>query len=521
MKNKSNFLLLSTAIGGILFNAIFWEERLALNLLIYSAFIITIMMLNKDIIKSTKFKIYAGAHLFASILVVVNNSDLSIVAYHISLLAFIAYSHYQQIRTIFTALIAAMVQLITAPIGFLKNLGGVQIGNLNTKPFFKLLKYIVLPIFILFIFTCLYCAANEVFEKAVTALLTNIGNFFYSIILFFFKDFDMGRVVFFCFGLLVTAGLLITFFSNFLEKIESTFKEQLLRVRKSATNSSVWSEFAQMLTGDLLKRKLALKTEYIIALISFASLNLLLLSLNVIDITTVWFNYTPAGNFSADLHQGANALIFSIILAMAVIICFFRGNLNFYHKSNTLRVMAYVWMVQNFILIISVFIRDGYYIEFHGLTHKRIGVIVFAILCIIGLVTVYIKVAKQKTFFYLLKVNGNIWFALLLAFTTINWDVFIVRYNLNHNNSITLDPDYLLSLSEKTLPLLDKNRAAIYSNANNESETRRAIYARPEKVLINKLDQRIGFFKDRYAEGSWLSWNLQDWKTAKYFGLEK
>ncbi|GGI23499.1 hypothetical protein GCM10008119_07950 [Pedobacter mendelii] len=206
-------------------------------------------------------------------------------------------------------------------------------------------------------------------------------------------------------------------------------------------------------------------------------------------------------------------------MALAVIIYFFRGNLNFYSKSKTLRILAFAWMIQNFILIISVFIRDGYYIEFYGLTHKRIGVLVFAILCIIGLTTVYIKVAKQKTFFYLLKINGNIWFVLLLAFSTINWDVLIAKYNLAQSDKISLDAKYLLSLSDKTLPVLDKNRAKLHFTEDTDTNDR--TYASPETSAFyqQQLYQRIGHFKERHEKVSWLSWNLQDWKTAEYFGL--
>jgi len=519
MKNKSNFLMLSALLGGLLFNFIFWEERLALNLLIYSVYLLMITFVNPEAIKSRKLKIYGLAHLSAAVLVVINNSDLTLASYYISMLLFIGIAHNQQIRTVFVAILAAFLQLATVPFNAIKNLTEVRIGNFNLKPFFKLLKYVLIPFVIVTVFTCLYSAASTVFAHYVELVLNSIANSLGDVINFFFKDLNFGRVAFFCFGLVVTSGILLTFFDKSLQNAELKCKEQLLRVRRKINQRTAWFEFLQIFTGGLLYRKLALKTEYIIGLISFGSLNLLLLFLNAIDITTLWFGYKPSGNFSSELHQGTNSLIFSIVMAMFVITYFFRGNLNFFSKSKTLRFLAFAWMIQNCTLIISVLIRDGYYIEFHGLTHKRIGVLVFAILCIIGLATVYIKVAKQKTLFYLFKTNGNIWFILLLVFSTINWDVLIVKYNLNHTDLVSIDPDYLISLSEKTLPLLDKNRAKINQSATNESETRTRIYANPKDILMNKLDQRIDFFKERYEKASWVSWNLQDWNTAEYFGL--
>lgn len=521
MKNKSNLLLLFIFIGGLLFSLLFWNERLALNLFIYSVFILAVNFWNPEIPKSPKFITYAVAHLFAAILVVINNSDLTLVAYYFSLLIFIGFGHFQQLRTVFLAIITAGIQIITVPIGLVQRLSQVSIGGFNLKPALKLIKYIIFPVFIVAVFTGIYSGANQIFSHYTNNFFTGIEVFFTQISNFLFKDLSLPRFMHFCLGSILSFGLTITFFSKALEDIEGKCREQLLRLRRNIKSKTLWYEIVHTFGANLITKNLALKTEYIIAVISFTALNLLILFLNLIDITTLWFNYTPTGSFSADLHQGTNALIFSIIIAMAVIVYFFRANLNFYSKSHLLRILAYTWMIQNFILIISVFIKDGYYIDVYGLTHKRIGVLVFAILCIIGLITVYIKVAKQKTFFYLLKVNGSIWFILLLTFSTINWDVFIVKYNFAHKDSITFDPDYQLSLSDKTLPILDKNRKSLTLSIINNLPEYEIPKPSSNLELQGRLDTRIEYFKERYNEVSWVSWNLPDWNAAQYFGLNK
>jgi len=521
MKTKSNFLLLSTLLGGLLFTYIFWEKWLGLNELIYSVFIISVTFFNSEVAKSPKFKIYALAHLLAAVLVVVNNSALTSVSYCISLLFFVGFAHYPAVRTIYIAALATAIQVITIPATLIKRLSEVKIGKFNLKPIFRPVKYILLPLLIIFVFTMIYSGANHIFGHYLETTFTGIYNFFNSIFGFIFQDLSFPRFMHFCFGTLLTAGLIITFYNKSIEKLEAGCNEKLLRIRRSKKPRSIWYEVAHTFTSQIITKKMALKTEYIIGLISFISLNLLLLFVNLIDISTLWFGYKPEGNFSADLHDGTNALIFSIVLAMAVILYFFRGNLNFYHKSKTLKLLAITWMVQNFILIISVFIRDGYYIEFYGLTHKRIGVLVFAILCIIGLATVYIKVVREKTLFYLFKVNGNTWFVLLLTFSLVNWDVLIAKYNLTHSDSVAIDADYLLSLSDKTLPLLDQNRSKLYYSPTKNLYEKEIAKPQSAKFYNERLDQRIGYFKERYAEVNWLSWNLQDWNTAKYFGVSK
>lgn len=507
-------------MGGLLFSFLFWEERLAINLLIYSIYVLAITYLNPEVIKGTKLNLYAIAHLVAAIMVVVNNSDLTLVSYYFSLIFFIGFAHNQQLRSVFMAFFSTILQMMTVPFNVIRNLSEVSIGNFNLKPVFRIIKYIFIPILVVVIFTSLYSAANSVFAHYTEAILINVGDFFERIFGFIFKDLSLPRFMHFCFGLIVTGGLILTFSDKTFQNIELNCKEQLFRIRRNINQKTLLNEITSIFTGSLLTKKLALKTEFIIGLISFSALNLLLLFLNGIDIWWLWLGYgknLAETNYSAELHDGTNTLIFSIVLAFAIIVYFFRGNLNFYSKNKILKVLAIAWMVQNCILIISVFVRDAHYIEFYGLTHKRIGVIVFAILCIIGLATVYLKVAKQKTLFYLLKTNINIWFILLLAFSTINWDILIAKYNLAQSDKISLDADYLLGLSDKTLAVLDENRSKLhYTESKDEYGT---TIAKPKSIEAyhNRLDARINIFKERYQEASWLSWNLPDWQNAVYF----
>ncbi|WP_443946546.1 DUF4173 domain-containing protein [Pedobacter sp. AW1-32] len=521
MKNKSNLILGAILIGGLLFSCFFWSDRLALNLLLYSVFIMFIVYLTGDRKTNPKFKLFGCAHILAAILVVVNNSDLSLVAYYISFLLFIGFSRHHQLKSVFAAALSVLIQFITVPVGLYRIVSKATIGNYSLRPVLRPIKYVVLPFFIFMVFFAIYCASNDVFAHFADLLGENLSTFFKKTFSFIFDDISLPRFFHFCFGILITAGLTIGFEEDQIEKIESALPEELFRKGPKSPKRNILTELVHVFFGSLMDKKLALKTEYIIGLISFAALNFLLLGLNLIDITTLWFGYKPTGNFSADLHKGTESLIFSIVLAMMIILYFFRGNLNFYYKRKPLQYLAYLWIIQNLILIVSVLLRDSFYIEFYGLTHKRIGVLVFAILCIIGLGTVYFKVAKQKTLFYLLKLNGSIWFVLLLGFSTINWDIFITRYNLAYSNQISLDVDYLLSLSDKTLPLLDKNRAKIHTKNFNINSHEVVATPFSDAIYLRQLDQRIKFLKERYENVSWLSWNWPDYKAAEYFGFSE
>jgi hypothetical protein len=197
------------------------------------------------------------------------------------------------------------------------------------------------------------------------------------------------------------------------------------------------------------------------------------------------------------------------MLAMLVLLFFFRGNLNFYKKNRWLRYGAYGWILQNAVLVISVLLRDYYYITHMGLAYKRIGVLVFLLMVLMGLITVFIKIHRRKTAYYLWRVNG--WFAviLLVAASCVHWDETIARYNLAHKNSVPPDVKFLLTLSDKTLPLLDKNQDVL-------DGTKELILGEGEYFYRSGLTPKEFFemrkkdFFQKQKTYSWLSWNVAD-----------
>jgi len=550
-KQKFDLQLGAIFLGGLLFNFLFWDENFGLNLLLYSLFILLVLFTDQKHYSNKKTMLVGASHLLAALLVVYNQSDLSIVAYYISLVVFVGYAHAPLIRATFTAIFAGFLQLLAAPFNLIVKLINVKIGNYSVKPILKPIKYIVIPVIVFFFFTVLYSNANPVFENYLSQFSTAIDEFFTGIFTFIFGDLSINRLLHLLLGILFTAGILLAFKESMIEKLEAKLPEDLIRKR----NNSLLSTFAKEIKDILMlvnNKKMALKTENIVGIISFAALNLLLLFLNLIDISTLWFGnleHMADKNYSAELHDGTNALIFSIVMAMAVILYFFNGNLNFFSKNKSLKMLAFLWIAQNAFLVCSVCLRDYQYIMMHGLTYKRIGVLVFLTLCSIGLATVYFKVAKRKTFFFLYKTNGISWYVLLLAFSFVNWDVVIVKYNIDNRKSITLDLDHLVSMSDKTLPLLIEHKQmlrnylplssysvnygiddstavempidtttakpVIIDQQKLKSDTKTQEIAAFEKKLANEVQR----FISKWNSTSWLSWNYRDWQTHQY--LEK
>jgi phosphatidylserine synthase len=159
-----------------------------------------------------------------------------------------------------------------------------------------------------------------------------------------------------------------------------------------------------------------------------------------------------ASSFSNQVHSGIYALIASIVIAIVIILYFFRGNLNFYKENKNLKLVAYIWIVLNTLLVVNIIIKDAQYIYYFGLTYKRIGVLMYLLLTIIGLVTTSIKVKNIKNFWYLFRINTLAAFTILVVSCTINWDSYITIYNLNYSKS--MDFKYLIELSDNNTFIL-------------------------------------------------------------------
>lgn len=533
MKQRIDLQLMATLAGGVIFSYLFWMEKQALNLLIYSLYLLVIILIDTEKQKNNKLYLVIAAHLCTAILVVVNHSVLTIITWYISLAVMAGFLHFQILKSIFASLFAAFMQLIMSPLSFIKKVLGTQFSNISFKPALKIFKYIIIPFMAMIIFSVLYSIANPVFANYAEQFINNIAIAVNSVFNFFFADLSMLRLMHLILGICITTGIFITVKDLNLEKIDAGRAEQLIRKRRDKKRNTLIYELTEIFAGSLLHRMMALKTENIIGIISFTVLNLLLLSLNIIDISTLWLGKTAvlnSNNYSAELHDGTNALILSIIMAMFVIVYFFSGNLNFYKKNKAIRLLAYLWIIQNAFLLCSVLLKDFNYINALGLTYKRIGVLIFLLLCCIGLITVYIKVAKQKTFFYLCKVNGFAWYVLLLAFGFVNWDVCIVVYNIKNRDNIAIDLDHLTSLSDKTLPLLYSNKEILKKYLHTSSYAYRMDYdtatqrnlkqsntdTEQIKSFEYELKLRIKNFKDDYDQTSWLSWNYPDWQTHQY-----
>ncbi|TDX09374.1 DUF4173 domain-containing protein [Flavobacterium sp. S87F.05.LMB.W.Kidney.N] len=158
-----------------------------------------------------------------------------------------------------------------------------------------------------------------------------------------------------------------------------------------------------------------------------------------------FFEVVEKTRLSSDIHERVNAVIFSILMAVGVILFYFKGGFNFDEKAASLKKLAKLWIALNVILIVSAIIKNSEYVSFYGLTYKRLGVYAFLILAIVGLVVSLQKIRSQKTNAYLF--NQMIWYfyGTILLCSYVNWGNLITNYNISVNKGV--EPVFLSELN--------------------------------------------------------------------------
>lgn len=182
---------------------------------------------------------------------------------------------------------------------------------------------------------------------------------------------------------------------------------------------------------------LDLDSERTSGIISFFCLNILLIFF------IITYNYeqfyevlkTPV-QLSEETHERVNAVIISIIMAVLVIMFYFKSGFNFDPKAKLMKILARIWIILNAILVLSAAVKNYEYIISYGLTYKRLGVFAFLLLALIGLALTFIKIQRKKRNAFLF--NGMIWYfyGTILACSYVNWGGIITSQNMKRKDFV-------------------------------------------------------------------------------------
>lgn len=197
---------------------------------------------------------------------------------------------------------------------------------------------------------------------------------------------------------------------------------------------------------------LDLEAERMSGVISFFALNVLLIFFIITYNYEQFYEATKSPiQLSEETHERVNAVIMSIVMAILVIMFYFKSNFNFDPKAGLMKILVKIWIFLNAVLVISAMVKNSEYIINYGFTYKRLGVYAFLILSLIGLMTTFIKIQtkKRNTFLF----NTMTWYVygIILLCSYVNWGGIITSENMKRKDFALNYHKTAINFSEKAL----------------------------------------------------------------------
>lgn len=401
----------------LFFSVLFYRQGVGLNYFIFAIILVGVSIyLDRTLFQTTQSRIASAGFLIATFFAMYYGNSLTIT---MSILSFFIFQTIRSWRhsSIIVALMTGFISVFGSVLFIIR--GKLNSNKVNSRKL-KLLDpksnkwTAVLVVFIVaFAFLKLYSSINPVFEVYIEDALYAVSWGW-----FFFTLFSM--------------ILLYTFF----------FPPRFLRkVMRMERNAATTIEQTDMINANLFfGSTINYQSERFSAFLMFATLNLLLLLLIITDVNYLFIESTLPFelSYSDYVHSGVGAVILSIVLAILLIVFYYRGKLNFDDKSKAIKALTYTWIALNIILVVLTMVKNQLYIDAYALTYKRIGVYFYLLFSVIGLVLTGYKLYSHKSTWYLIKSNALSMYIVLIISCVVNWNLVVTKYNLQHNES----PDY-------------------------------------------------------------------------------
>jgi hypothetical protein len=412
-----------TLISAVIFSTLFYRQNIGLNLSLFTLLAIVVLgVTNYKEFKNTNTTFKIIAYLITGITVFLYKSNLTIIANILTFFTFVgsiseskSSIYIKWVNGIYTTIVSYFSSYYDALNSEKESIRKEKIN------YAYWIKIIGIPTFLILIFIGLYRIGNPMFDELISKIDFSFINFHWVLFT------SLGYYLFYN----ITNPIQI-------EPITSNDIKQGNNLDKGTLKFNPTKK---------------LNDEKQLGTVLMFLLNVLIIFFIITYVIHLKeIHNMVASQLSKQVHNGVNALIFSNLLAIAIILYFFRGNLNFLEKNKALKNLTFSWIFFNLSVVIITMVINIEYITSFGLTYKRIGVLFFLTATSIGLITTFIKVSKIKNLWFLFRKNTQIAFAVLIIATTINWDNIITYYNIN--NAEKFDLKYLIELSNNNTFLL-------------------------------------------------------------------
>lgn len=502
--------LIFNLISAIFFAIVFFKNYLGLNVFLFTLMAVAIMIyLNKPLRRTLLTNFLLIATILSSIMFVIHNSAWNLFLNFLFLISFSTELFYGGFKSYAHNFAESFFRVFSSQISiFLPWFSQYEmplnqkISNNDAKSHFhfnirKIFFVIFIPAIIFVLFFIIYANASSIFYNKLEGIINFIVDFITSINIVF--------VLLIILGLIVGNVLYMKTIPVGLKKKDSLSNDYLTRVRKRH-----YQRF----------RNTGLKTFYQAGVMLMVLLNILIFYFNILDIVYIWFGFKWDGSFLKEfVHEGTWLLVFSVILSAAIALNLFKDNINFFSKNKLLKILTLIWIIQNMVMVISVFIRNYWYIHYFNLAYKRIAVIFFLFLVFFGLITVIIKILKLKSSYFLWRVNSFALIIVLFVSGLFNWDIIIAKYNFNHADRAFLDLKFYTNMGYSALPYTYKSEEELEKIIKIQEKVMpfdiHQDYFYDVYTYESMLSRRLEAFEKKLNRNKFLEWNYADYSTKK------
>ncbi|MBZ0241922.1 MAG: hypothetical protein K8F24_01790, partial [Bacteroidales bacterium] len=286
---KTKSLLLWIALA-IIFTLLFYQQRIGLNLLIFELLLLFTARKNYDCFVQSNYAKVLLALLFGSLLAVIFvNSVLAITANIIFLLLLAGWLAQQQTPNFMWAAINVLKNIFVAPLMGIYSLFKTT-NNPKSKAAkaFQIIAFAVVILVLVVLFSVVYSSASPWFGEKAEVLL----NQFFS----WLENINIQWLPTFVLGVILSAVFLFSKADNTLAELDKQLDD--ISIQSTGKQSVIYRNG-------------------LIVLVLF--LNLLLLTVNWLDLKNVWLFFEWNGDFLKQfVHEGTYMLLFSVALAAIV-----------------------------------------------------------------------------------------------------------------------------------------------------------------------------------------------------------